>query len=90
MIDTPSAGQYADTLPLARHADAVCLVVRPGLTKRGEALKTINRLAAAGARPAGFVLNAAPDEAVKESFAGDIAAPFRLASMLPALPSARA
>jgi hypothetical protein len=36
------------------------------------------------------VLNAAPDEAVKESFAGDIAAPFRVPSMLPALPAARA
>lgn len=90
VIDTPSSGQYADALPLARHADAVCLVVRTGLTKRGEALKTVNRLAAAGARPAGFVLNAAPDEAVRESFAGDVAAPFRLSSVLPALPPARA
>jgi hypothetical protein len=64
--------------------------VRTGLTKRGEALKTVNRLAAAGARPAGFVLNAAPDEAVRESFAGDVAAPFRLPSTLPSLPPARA
>ena len=90
VIDTPAVGQFADALPLARHADAVCLVVRPGLTRRGEALKTVNRLASAGARPVGFVLNAAPDSAIKEGFAGDYTATFRAPSLMPALPPARA
>ncbi len=90
VIDTPAVGQYADALPLARHADAVCLVVRPGLTRKGQALKTLNRLTSAGARPVGFVLNAAPEVAVKEGFAGEYAASFQSAQMLPALPPARA
>ena len=85
VIDTPAAGQFADALPLARHADAVCLVIRAGQTKRSEAQKTVNRLTAAGARPAGFVLNAAPEAAMKESFAGDYAATFRAPAMLPAM-----
>lgn len=90
VIDTTAAGQFADTLPLARHADAVCLVVKAGQTKRSEALKAVNRLAAAGARPAGFVLNAAPESAMQETFAADSASPFRTHTMLPALPPARA
>jgi polysaccharide biosynthesis transport protein len=90
VIDTAAAGQFADTLPLARHADAVCLVVRAGQTRRSEVTKAVNRLAAAGARPAGFVLNAAPDAAMQESFAGDYAAAFRAPVMMPALPPARA
>jgi len=90
VIDTAAAGQFADTLPLARHADAVCLVVRAGQTKRSEALKAVNRLTSAGARPAGFVLNAAPEAAMQESFAGDFAATFRAPALLPALPPARA
>jgi capsular exopolysaccharide synthesis family protein len=90
VIDTPSSGQFADALPLARHADAVCLVVRPGLTKRSGAQKTVSRLTAAGGRPAGFVLNAAPEAAVRESFAGETAPPFQTPALLPALPAARA
>ncbi len=90
VIDTPSAGQYADALPLAKHVDAVCLVLRAGVTKKGEALKALHRLATAGARPAGFVLNAAPEEVVRESFSGGIAVPFQSPALLPALPSTRA
>ena len=90
VIDTPAVGQYADALPLARHADAVCLVVRPGLTKKGEALKTVTRLSTAGARLAGFVLNAAAEDAVSDGFAGDYASTFRTPALLPALPPARA
>lgn len=90
VIDTSAAGQFADTLPLARHADAVCLVVRAGQTKRSEAVKAVNRLASAGARPAGFVLNAAPEAAMQESFASDFAPAHRAPALLPALPAARA
>lgn len=90
IVDAPAAGRYADALPLARHADAVCLVVRPGVTRKGEALKTIQRLTASGARPAGFILNAAPEAAMKEAFAGGAAVPFQMPAMYPALPPARA
>lgn len=90
VIDTPSAGQYADALPLAGHVDAVCLVVRPGMAKKGWALKTVARLATSGGRPAGFVLNAATDDAVKEEFAGDFAPSLRSSALLPALPATRA
>ncbi len=90
VIDTPAAGSYADALPLARLADAVCFVIRPGYTKKSEALKTVNRLAGAGARPVGFVINAAPAAAMREGFAGDYAATFCAPPMTPLLPAARA
>ncbi len=88
VIDTAAAGRYADALPLARHADAVCLVVHAARTRRSEVLQTVNRLTAAGARPAGFVLNAAPESALREEFAcGDFAAALRAPALLPAPPA---
>lgn len=90
VIDTSPAGQFADTLPLARHADAVCFVVRAGKTRRSEAVKAVNRLASAGTRPAGFVLNAAPETAMQESYAADFAPAHRAPALFPALPAARA
>lgn len=90
VIDTPAAGRYADALPLARHADAVCLVIRPGLTRRSEALRTVQRLTAAGARPCGFVMNAAPEAVMKEAAAGGPVSSIPLALPAPALPPLRA
>jgi capsular exopolysaccharide synthesis family protein len=90
VIDTASVGQCADALSLTRHADSVCLVVRAGRTGKDEALKTVNRLTMAGARPSGFVLNAAPAQALKEGFTAEHGTAAGAAVLLPTLPPARA
>ncbi len=86
VIDTPAVGQVTDALPLARHVDTVCLVVRAAATPRAEVLRAANKLTMSGARPAGFILNAAPAEALSGGFVGDFAAGFSPAPPLRALP----
>ena len=87
VIDTPPVGQVTDALPLARHVDSVCLVIRAGATPRAEVLRAANKLKMAGARPAGFILNAASKEALSGGFVGDFAAGFTPAPAVRALPA---
>ena len=85
VIDTPPVGQVTDALPLARHVDSVCLVVRAAVTPRAEVRRAANKLNMAGAKPAGFILNAAPKEALSGGFVGDFAAGFAPAPSFRAL-----
>ena len=87
VIDTPPVGQVTDALPLARHVDSVCLVVRAASTPRAEVRRAANKLNMAGAKPAGFILNAAPKEALSGGFVGDFAAGFTPAPSFRALPA---
>ena len=87
VIDSPPIGQVTDALPLARHVDSVCLVVRAASTPRAEVLRAANKLKMAGAHPAGFILNAASEEALSGGFVGDFAAGFTAAPPLRALPA---
>lgn len=87
VIDTPPVGQVTDALPLARHVDSVCLVIRAAGTPRAEVLRAANKLTMAGAKPAGFILNAAPKAALSGGFVGDFAAGFNPAPTLRALPA---
>ena len=85
VIDTPPVGQITDALPLARHVDTVCLVVRAAATPRAEVQRAANKLAMAGAKPAGFILNGASREALSGGFVGDFAAGFLPAPALRSL-----
>jgi polysaccharide biosynthesis transport protein len=87
VIDTPPVGVVTDALPLARHTDTVCLVVRAASTPRAEVKRAANKLAMAGARPAGFILTHAPSEALSGGFVGDFAAGFTPAPAVRALPA---
>lgn len=87
VIDTPPVGSVTDALPLARHVDNVCLVIRAASTPRAEVQRAANKLAMAGARPAGFILNAASKAALSGGFVGDFAASFTPAPTLRALPA---
>ncbi len=89
VIDTPPVGQVTDALPLARHVDTVCLVVRAASTPRAEVKRAANKLLMAGARPAGFILNSAPPEALRGGFVGDFAAGFTPAPAVRALSCSR-
>ena len=87
VIDTPPVGQVTDALPLARHVDSVCLVIRAASTPKTEVLRAANKLKMAGAHPAGFILNAASQEALSGGFVGDFAAGFTPAPAVRALPA---
>ena len=91
VIDTPPVGMCPDALPLARHVDAVALVLRAGFTAKKAARRATAQLTAAGGRPAGFILNAASRAALHEGFSSAaFASSFKPAPALPALPPARA
>ncbi len=60
VIDTAPVHAVSDTLLLAPHAGAVCLVVRAGVTPGHAVLRALEKLRESGARIAGFVLNALP------------------------------
>ncbi|MEA3213366.1 MAG: polysaccharide biosynthesis transport protein [Chthoniobacter sp.] len=57
VIDTAPLNPVSDTLLLAPHVDAVCLVVRAGSTGRGAAVRACRALKAIGCKPVGVVLN---------------------------------
>ena len=60
VIDTAPVHAVSDTLLLAPHAGAVCLVVRAGETPGHAAVRAVQMLRESGAHIAGFVLNALP------------------------------
>lgn len=60
VIDTAPIHAVSDTLLLAPHAGAVCLVVRAGQTPGHAVMRAVQKLRESGARVAGFVLNALP------------------------------
>jgi len=57
VIDTAPINPVSDTLLLAPHADAVCLVVRARGTTRSAALRACQALKSIGCKPVGVVLN---------------------------------
>ena len=60
-----------DALLLAREVDSVALVVRSGKTSRNDVRQAIRKLATAGARPVGFILNAAEKDALTKGYTGE-------------------
>ena len=60
VIDTAPIHAVSDTLLLAPHAGAVCLVVRAGEAPGHAVVRAVQKLRESGARVAGFVLNALP------------------------------
>ena len=71
VIDTPPVNVVTDALLLAREVDSVALVVRAGKTSRQDVKQAIRKLSTAGARPVGFILNAAPKEALTKGYTGE-------------------
>lgn len=71
VIDTPPVNAVTDALLLAREVDSVALVIRSGKTSRSDARHAISKLAMAGARPVGFILNGASKEALSTGYTGD-------------------
>lgn len=61
IIDSPPLRPVADTLPIARIADATLLVSMRGMTNAAEVREAIELLAQAKTRPLGAVLNGAED-----------------------------
>ena len=61
IIDSPPLRPVADTLPLARIADATLLVAMRGQTNTLEVERAMELLARAQARPFGAVLNGAEE-----------------------------
>lgn len=57
VIDTPPISVVSDALLLAKHVQAVCLVIHAGRTPAEDVLRAAQRLAEAGAPPVGFVWN---------------------------------
>jgi polysaccharide biosynthesis transport protein len=70
VIDTPPVNSVTDALLMAREVDSVALVMKAGVTKKAEAQQALKKLAMAGAKPVGFVLNAAPAEALVQGYMG--------------------
>ena len=60
VIDTAPVHAVSDTLLLAPHVGAVCLVVRASGTPSHAVVRAVKMLRESGARIAGFVLNALP------------------------------
>ena len=60
VIDTAPIHAVSDTLLLAPHAGAVCLVIRAAETQGHAAVRAVQMLRESGAPIAGFVLNALP------------------------------
>lgn len=71
VIDTPPVNAVTDALLLAREVDTVALVIRSGKTSRSATKHAISKLAMAGARPVGFILNGASAEALASGYTGD-------------------
>ena len=50
----------SDTLLLVKHVQSVCLVVQAGKTPAKAVARAVEKLAEAGSRPVGFVMNRLP------------------------------
>jgi Mrp family chromosome partitioning ATPase len=57
VIDSAPVHLVSDALHLVKHVDYVCLVIRAGETPADDVMRTVHRLAEAGAPPVGFVWN---------------------------------
>lgn len=60
VVDSAPVNAVSDSLALAGHVHAVCLVVRAGKTPRRAVERAVKQLQTTGARIAGFVLNRVP------------------------------
>ena len=60
VIDSAPIHAVSDTLLIAKHVNAVCLVVHSGKTPVKVVQRAIQKLTDAAARPAGFILNRLP------------------------------
>jgi succinoglycan biosynthesis transport protein ExoP len=60
VIDSSPVHAVSDTLLIAKHADVVCLVVHASKTPAKVALRAVQKLEGANAKPAGFILNRLP------------------------------
>ena len=60
VIDSSPVHAVSDTLLIAKHADVVCLVVHAAKTPAKVALRAVQKLESAGAKPSGFILNRLP------------------------------
>ncbi|TAL93418.1 MAG: polysaccharide biosynthesis tyrosine autokinase [Paraburkholderia sp.] len=58
LIDTPPLLAVADAALIGRHADAVIVVARAGVTRNDELRETVKRLSRSGVKASGIVLNA--------------------------------
>lgn len=57
VVDSAPILAVSDTLLLAEHVQAVCMVVYAGQTPLGNVLSAFKRLAKCGVQPVGFILN---------------------------------
>jgi len=60
VVDSAPVNAVADTLLLVRHVQSVCLVVHAAKTPRKAVLRASQKLAEAGSRPVGQILNQLP------------------------------
>ncbi len=60
VIDSAPVHAVADTLLLIKYVHATCLVVHSGKTPRRAVARAVMKLAEAGSRPVGFILNRLP------------------------------
>ena len=67
IIDSPPLTDVVDALPLARDADDVLLVVRPGTTRLSELGELGELLAGNGIRPMGFAVVGSPRRSAESS-----------------------
>lgn len=57
IVDSAETNATGDVLWCARHAQAICLVVRVARTRKSIAQKSVDRMSKAGTRPTGVILN---------------------------------
>jgi capsular exopolysaccharide synthesis family protein len=60
VIDSAPVNAVSDTLLLIKYISTVSLVIHAGKTPRKAVIRAVNKLADAGSRPVGFVLNRLP------------------------------
>jgi Mrp family chromosome partitioning ATPase len=68
IVDSPPLNEVADALPLARGADSVLMVVRPGVSRLDKVTQLGELLAENGVRPVGFVVVGTPRRKRGESY----------------------
>lgn len=60
VIDSAPVNKASETLLIARHADATCIVIRSGRTATTSAVRACQLLETAGRAPAGFIMSCVP------------------------------